>query len=377
MKYLITLLLCVYCATNTLAHPTPKPSLREKIGQMLVIGFDGTEIDAQSQIVRTIQDNNIGGVILFNYKDSTKSLYKNISNPAQVKKLNQDLEYVTKQGNLIHHRPQLPLLISIDYEGGRVSRLEERYGFPSTLSAAELGKRGFKKAKAQAKAMANTLKEAHFNLNFAPELDVNVNPNNPIIGKKDRSFSNNPYKVTDYAKIYAHAFLQQKIQCAYKHFPGHGSSTKDSHLGFVDSTDVWQPNELIPFQKSIHSAESCGVIMTAHNINRQLDASGLPATLSHKMLTGLLRQKLHFKGVIITDDMQMKAISDNYGLDKSLVLAINAGVDMLLFGNNLSEQNPKKLIEIIEAKVSSGEIKEQRINEAYERIVALKRSLSP
>ncbi len=132
-------------------------------------------------------------------------------------------------------------------------------------------------------------------------------------------------------------------------------------------------NELLPYQL-IKQSQRCGMIMTAHIINRQLDPSGLPATLSKLILTDLLRKKLHFKGVIITDDMQMKAISANYGLEQALVLAINAGADMLLFGNNLTmpSQDPKEVIDIIQAKVQSGEISEERINQAYRRIIQLK-----
>lgn len=222
--------------------------------------------------------------------------------------------------------------------------------------------------------MTQTLKNTGFNLNFAPELDVNVNPDNPIIGKKDRSFSSDPKQIIRYASIYTQQFLNQRIQCAYKHFPGHGSSTKDSHQGFVDVTDTWQTYELEPFQQLLNSSASCGMVMTAHLVNRQLDSSGLPATLSHKILTDLLRKQLHFNGVIITDDMQMKAISDNYGLEQALVLAINAGADMLIFGNNLPAppQDPKQVIDLIEAKVNSGEISQERINEAYQHIVTLK-----
>lgn len=377
MKYFITLLLFIWYISATLASDLPEPSLREKIGQMLVLGFDGTEINDQSRIVKAIEQDNIGGVILFDHNDSKKNFDKNISSKAQVTKLNQDLQFITEQSNLKHKRPQLPLLISVDYEGGHVSRLNERYGFPPTLSAAEVGKGGIKTAEREAAAMAKNLKEAHFNLDFAPDLDVNVNPENPVIGKKERSFSNNPYQVLKFASIYTHYFLQQRIQCAYKHFPGHGSSTKDSHLGFVDTTDTWIPYELIPFQKLIESREACGMIMTAHTINRQLDPSGLPTTLSHKILTHLLRQELHFKGVVITDDLQMKAISDNYGLEKAVVLAINAGADMLLFGNNLPihTQDSKQVIDLIESKVKSGEINKKRIDEAYNRILILKKSL--
>lgn len=352
-------------------------SLRDKIGQMLLIGFKGKKINDKSFIVKIIEDNNIGGVILFDYDSYSKTYDRNIESPKQVKKLNKDLQYFSKLGNLKYHRPQLPLLISVDYEGGKVNRLDEKYGFPSTLSAAEVGKQSLQEAEFTAKSMTQVLQASGFNLNFAPVLDVNVNPDNPVIGKKERSFSSDANRVTSYASVFTHYFLSQKIQCAYKHFPGHGSSTKDSHLGFVDVTDTWQAYELNPYQQLLSSNEACGMVMTAHLVNRQLDESGLPATLSYKILTGLLRNQLHYKGVIITDDMQMKAISDNYGLEQALVMAINAGADMLIFGNNLSvkPQNPKQLIDIIEAKVLSGEISMARINEAYEHIITLKQSL--
>ncbi|QMT59868.1 glycoside hydrolase family 3 protein [Legionella sp. PC997] len=378
MNYFFSLFLTLFFSVSCFAGITTEVSLRDKIGQMLLIGFDGKQINNRSPIVKTIEDHNIGGVILFDYNFRTKTFDKNIENPEQVKKLNHELQYFAEQGNLKHHRVQLPLLISVDYEGGQVNRLGEQYGFPPTLSAAEVGNRSVKEAETAAAPMAHTLKMAEFNLDFAPELDVNVNPDNPIIGKKNRSFSSDPKQVTRYANIYSHHFLNQKIQCAYKHFPGHGSSTQDSHQGFVDVTDTWRTYELEPFERALNSPEACGVVMTAHIVNRQLDPSGLPATLSHKILTELLRNQLHFRGVIITDDMQMKAISDNYGLEQALVLAINAGADMLIFGNNLSvpSQDPIQVINIIEAKVHSGEISQERINEAYQHIVTLKESLN-
>ncbi|MDR3442831.1 MAG: glycoside hydrolase family 3 N-terminal domain-containing protein [Legionella sp.] len=377
MRYFIYLLIYISGSSSTMASVIPELSLRDKIGQMLLIGFDGKKVTAHSKIVKAIEKNNIGGVILFDYDYQTGTYDRNIESPKQVKQLNSDLHYFTEQGNLKHHRPKLPLLISVDYEGGLVSRLGEQYGFPPTISAAEVGKRSFNEAELSAASMAQTLKKAGFNLNFAPELDVNVNPDNPVIGKKERSFSSDATKVNNYAGIYTRHFLDQKIQCVYKHFPGHGSSTKDSHLGFVDVSDTWNTYELEPYQHLLNSKNSCGVVMTAHIVNRQLDESELPATLSHKVLTGLLRHRLHFNGVIITDDMQMKAISENYKLETALVLTINAGADMLIFGNNLSleSQDPKQLIDIIEAKVLSGDISRARINEAYQHIVALKQSI--
>lgn len=351
--------------------------LREKIGQMLILGFEGKSVDRRSPILKAIDKQNIGGVILFDYNTKTKTFDKNIESPTQVRQLNRALQRAARSANLKHHRPAVPLLISVDDEGGKVNRLKPEYGFSDSPSAADVGKMNAMEANKVAHDMARTLKQSGFNLNFAPVLDVNVNPENPIIGKKDRSFSDNPADVAYYANFYAQNFLSRGVQCAYKHFPGHGSSTGDSHLGFVDVSDTWQSQELIPYEQSLTQAQSCGFIMTAHVVNRQLDASGLPATLSHPILTDLLRKKLKFRGVIISDDMQMKAISAHYTLDKAVALAINAGADMLIFGNQLSNepQDPKTIIDLIEAKVKSGEIDRARINEAYRRIITMKKSI--
>lgn len=377
MRSLLSFLVALGLSTSTLASPLPKVSLREEIGQMLLMGFEGKTIDANSPIVKNIQENNIGGVILFDYNSRTKTYEKNIESPEQVKKLTRDLQEYTIKANKKYHRPQFPLLISVDYEGGYVNRLKEQYGFPATKSAQEVGQDSLSDAESSAQTMAQTLKENGFNLDFAPVLDVNVNPDNPIIGKKERSFSSDAETVSNYASIYSRQFLQQNIQCAYKHFPGHGSSTQDSHLGFVDVTNTWQSYELEPYKQLLNKPNACGIVMSAHIVNRQLDESGLPATLSHTILTDWLRNKLNFKGVIITDDMQMKAISDNYGLDQALVLSINAGADMVVFGNNLTvePQQPEQLIDIIEAKVKSGKISRERIDEAYQHIISLKKSL--
>lgn len=370
--FLVLLSLCI--SVNAFANTGSKVSLRDKIGQMLIMGFDGKTVNGQSAIIKAIDKDNIGGVLLFDYDYNTKTYDKNIESPNQLKQLTSDLQSFTTQLNLKHHRPQLPLLISVDYEGGQVNRLKEEYGFPPTLSAEKVGRRSASKAEQSAEAMAVTLNNAGINLDFAPVLDLNVNPDNPIIGKKERSFSADPLKAAQYAAIYSRHFINKKIQCAYKHFPGHGSSLADSHLGFVDVTETWQSYELDPYKNLLNHDSSCGVVMTAHIVNRQLDETGLPATLSHKILTGLLRKQLHFNGIIVSDDMHMKAITDNYTLDHALVLTINAGTDMLIFGNNLAQkpEEPEKLIDIIEAKVLNGEISEERINQAYQRIMRLK-----
>jgi len=352
-------------------------SLRDKIGQMLIMGFDGKKVDENSPIVNAIENDNVGGVILFDYNFQTQSFDKNIASLAQVQCLNNNLHQFCNQANAKKLRPLLPLLIAVDYEGGRVDRLKHEYGFPNTCSAAEVGKIPLAEAQKYADKMADTLKESGFNLNFAPALDVMIDPESPVIGKIGRSFSADPLEVADYASVFAQSFLSRNIQCAYKHFPGHGSANADSHLGFVDVTNTWQEHELTPFRHLLNAKPSWGMVMTAHIVNRKLDESGLPATLSHKILTGLLRQQLKYDGVIITDDMQMKAISDNYGLDQAIMLAINAGVDMFIFGNQLSDQPQKAsdIIDVVERKVNTGDIDAQQINEAYRRIRTFKESL--
>ncbi|MGE3920592.1 MAG: glycoside hydrolase family 3 N-terminal domain-containing protein [Gammaproteobacteria bacterium] len=371
-----TLLLLIGLAFSPIALGN-QISLDDKIGQMIIIGFEGNEVSKNSPIIQMIENDNIGGVILFDYNRKTKQYDKNIESPTQVQHLNQKLQFFTQLANFTHHRPVLPLLISVDYEGGAVNRLKKDADFPDISSAAEIAKLGPTKAKQIAESMALTLSTMGFNLDFAPILDVNTNPDNPIIGKLERSFSSAPDEVTTYGKIFSNMFLHYGVQCAYKHFPGHGSSTTDSHLGYVDVTSSWKPLELKPYQALLNTQHACGMVMTAHIVNKQLDESGLPATLSHKILTGVLRNQLKFQGVIITDDMQMKAISENYSLDKALVLAVNAGADMLIFGNQLSDepQDPKEIINIIETKVKNGEISQSRIDEAYQHIITLKQSL--
>lgn len=361
---------------HTVALSTPV-SLKEKIGQMLIIGFEGNTVTEKSPIMKAIQQQQIGGVILFDYNAKTKQFDKNIGSPAQVRELNNTLQTANTDAQAQHHRQPLPLLISVDYEGGRVNRLKEEYGFPATYSAKTLGKMPLYQVFSIAQTMAETLKSNNFNLDFAPVLDVEVNPNNPVIAQLERSFSADPILVTKNAEAFSKAFSSKKIACAYKHFPGHGSSSSDSHQGFVDVSDSWSEQELLPYQELINQPDHCGLIMTAHIVNRNLDPSGLPATLSQPILTGLLRQNLQYDGVIITDDMQMKAITDHYGLEKAITLAINAGADMLMFGNQLVEkpQDPQTIIHIIEQKVASGDIALERIEDAYQHIVRLKKTL--
>ncbi|WP_298627021.1 glycoside hydrolase family 3 N-terminal domain-containing protein [uncultured Legionella sp.] len=355
-----------------------EPTLRDKIGQMLIIGFHGKTINEHSSIASAIDKDNIGGVILFDYNQQSQTFDKNIESPTQLKNLTNELQLLNYKANQSHSREDLPLFISIDYEGGLVNRLHPRYGFPEIPSPKSVGMMSDIGAKGVAELMADTMTSVGINLDFFPSLDVDSNPENPIIGKKERSFSAIPLAVSYYANLFSNQFKTQQIQCSYKHFPGHGSSLADSHLGFVDVTDTWSTDELIPYLQAFSQPEHCNMVMIAHIVNRKLDVTGYPASLSYNIINGLLRHDLQFDGVVITDDLQMKAISNYFGVDTAVTLAINAGADMLIFGNQLVDkfQDPAELIDIIEHKVQTGEVSEQRINDAYQRIVTMKRSMS-
>ncbi|KTD59895.1 glycoside hydrolase family 3 protein [Legionella shakespearei] len=372
------ILFAISLITFSASTPAAEPSLRDKIGQMIILGFHGKVLDEHSSIADAIEQDNIGGVILFDYNQQSQTFDKNIESPEQVKKLNQQLQSWTQKANRLHHRANLPLLISVDYEGGQVNRLHPNYGFPVIPAPKMVGKMSLTDAQNVANLMTDALKSSGFNLDFFPSLDVDVNPDNPIIGRKERSFSSIPEQVGLYAQVFSNQFLAHNIQCSYKHFPGHGSSQDDSHLGFVDVTDTWSEQELIPFLQLLSQPQHCGMVMVAHIVNRKLDPTGVPASLSYTMISGLLRHDLKFDGVVITDDMQMKAIANYYGVDTAVTLAINAGVDMLIFGNQLVDkfQGSKELIDLIEQKVRSGEIPEQRIDEAYRHIVKMKQGIN-
>jgi beta-N-acetylhexosaminidase len=346
--------------------------LKEKIGQMLLLGFKGTELQASDTIVQAILNHQIGGVILFDYDFATKTFQHNIRNPEQVAKLTAQLQDYNRQAS----PTAAPLLIGVDYEGGKVNRLKENNGFPKTLSAADLAKLSLSEAAQYAAQMAETLTQAGINLNFAPVVDVDINPDSPAIGRVGRSFSSDPNVVADYAAVFAKAYYEHGILCSYKHFPGHGSAAGDTHHGFVDVTKTWQVTELEPYKSLLLNPNGCELVMTAHVVNYNLDSAGYPASLSKQITQDLLRDKLNFQGAVITDDLQMKAIADNYSIPEAVRLAVNAGADILVFGNQLANpQNPQEIIDLIYNDVQNGQIAASRIDEAYQHVMALKEKL--
>ncbi len=340
-------------------------TLETKIGQMLLVGFRGLSVKNQADpIVQDIRDRQIGGILLFDYDVAQKRSVRNIKSSSQVKALIRALQAYSK----------IPLFVGIDYEGGGVNRLPQKYGFPPTVSHQYLGKKNnFALTHQYATQMARTLAQLGINLNFAPVVDVNINPRNPIIAQKERSFSANPFVVAKQALEFIRAHHRQNVLCTLKHFPGHGSSTADSHLGMVDITTTWSEIELIPYRKIIQAKEA-DAIMTAHVFNRRLDPLQ-PATLSKWTITHLLRQELGFEGLVFSDDIQMKAIASHYGLETAVYKAIDAGVDILIIGNNTGVFEPDiaaQVVTIIKELVLKGTLSETRIDESYQRILRFK-----
>ncbi len=339
------------------------PELDAKIGQMIMTGFRGLALEKDNPIVADIVELRIGGVVLFDYDVPTRSPVRNVESPSQLRALTAALRRTAPS----------PLLIAVDQEGGSVARLKERAGFPPAPSAHDLGARkDLSRTKKTAEATAAALAAAGINLNFAPVVDLDVNPANPIIGGIGRSFSADPAVVTRHALEIIRAHHAHGVLTALKHFPGHGSSKDDSHLGFVDVTDTWTERELEPYARII-AARMCDSVMTAHVIDRRLDPD-FPATLSQRIIQGILRERLRFDGIVFSDDMQMKAVSANYGFDQAVRLAVLAGVDILTFANNsiFDPASAASAIMAIKDGVRDGVIPRERIERSYRRITRLK-----
>ncbi|MDD5623065.1 MAG: beta-N-acetylhexosaminidase [Actinomycetota bacterium] len=339
-------------------------TLDRMIGEMIILGFRGTEVNNSSGIIQDINKYNIGGVILFDYDAPSKSFPRNILDPYQTKKLIEDLKKFTHDD----------LLIAVDAEGGYVNRLKAEYGFIKVKSAQEMGKNNPEDTFLEISPLAMELDSLGFDLNFAPVVDVNTNKDNPVIGKLERSFSDDPLKVYEHAGSFIDAMHKYDIMTAIKHFPGHGSSTEDSHLGLVDITDTYnRETELFPYRKLIEDGK-VDIIMTAHIMNTDID-SGNPATLSSRFLQDILRGELNYEGAIVSDDMQMDAIATHFGFEEAITKAINAGCDLLIFSNNGSEYDDdiaQKSFDTIKKAVEDGKITEEKIKIACTRIKELK-----
>lgn len=338
-------------------------SLEEKIAQMILVGFNGKHVDENSSIVKDILKNHLGNVWLTDNNNQLDNNFGNIESKNQLKRLIADLQSYSNY----------KLFISADVEGGNVVRLKEEYGFPKIISPKKLGEiDDLNITQKNSQLIANTLNEVGINLNFAPVVDLNIHNEKNFISKKERCFSSDPLKVFEQAKVFIQEHHKKNIATCLKHFPGHGSSLEDTHEKFVDSTKHWSEKELIPYKLLINE-NLADAVMVSHVYNKNLDEN-FPASLSKKIVTDLLRNKMSFNGIILTDDLEMNAIKNNFGFEQTVELAINAGVDILIF-SNIKKSNPNlvnNFILTVKKLISKKVISEDRIDKSFHRIFNLK-----
>lgn len=363
MKYSRLFFVSLFCLLTAFAASAQRrDSLDIKIGQMLMIGYPAPEID--SAVLQEVRDGKVGAIILFE---------KNVPKT-------QTAFYTLKKVLWTYQKAApIPLFVTIDQEGGRVNRLKDKYGFPKSITAQASGKaKSLDSVRFNAESIASNLAGLGFNINFAPVVDVAVNPNNPVIVKSGRSFSADPDSVTMLAKEYIKPHRRYGVLTVLKHFPGHGSSQDDTHFDVSDVTRTWSTAELKPYKELLRDGY-VDAVMSAHIVNMNLDPKGLPGTLSSRILDSLLRKTIGYNGVVFSDDMQMHAISKHYGLEEAIRLAVNAGIDILCFSNNIqnTEQRNVDIVHgIIKKLVKEGQIKPERIDQSYRRVMKLKAKLN-
>ena len=340
-------------------------TLEQAVGQMLLVGFRGETVEEPAAAL--LRDIQPGGVILFDRDGpSGGELVRNITSREQLQALTAQLQ---EQANL-------PYFIAIDAEGGYVNRLKEKYGFTLKVPTAQkLGARPAAETAALAGQLAEEMRAVGLNWNLAPVVDVNVNPESPAIGAIERSFSPDPAIVAVHAQAFSDAMRQRQVIPTLKHFPGHGSAAGDTHLGVADVTATYdRERELAPYRELIDGGYA-DAIMTAHIVNRNLDAAARPATLSPAIISGLLRQELGFAGIVVSDDMQMAAIVAEYGPEEAAINAVQAGVDVILLANQQGDYDRQRVYRVRDAllqAVADGILTEERIYQSAARILALK-----
>ena len=305
------------------------------------IGFDGHALPAASA---ALLRGGVRSVIHFT---------RNYAGPDQMSRLNEEIR--TAAGG--------PVLVTVDQEGGRVQRFRGE-AFPDMPSGRDLGLAGPEAARTAAETAARKLRAVGFTMNLAPVLDVDTNPANPVIGA--RAFSSDPACVATCAVSYAAGLREGGMHACGKHFPGHGDTSVDSHLDLPrlpHAMERLEAVELVPF----HAAIQAGIeaIMTSHVLFEALDA-GVPATLSRTVVTGLLRERLGFDGLVITDDFEMQAIADRHEMGEAAVQAIEAGCDLILACHRLDRQ--RRIIEAVAQAIATGRISERRVRDSQKRL---------
>ncbi len=340
------------------------PALDARLGQLLLVGFQGTEAEGNAELRHLLCDVKVGGVILYE-RDVATGRPRNIESPEQVGQLTAGIRQIAQDC-----AGQVPL-IAADNEGGAVMRLSERVGYPPALGHGELGAEDdLALTELEARRIGAMLREAGIDWNLAPVVDVGVNPFNAVVVQSGRTFSQDAERVTAHARAYIRGMRAAGILTVLKHFPGHGSSFEDSHLGFVDVTNTADPDaELLPYRTLI--AEGLAdAVMSAHVFNRNLDPD-YPATLSRLTITGGLRQGLGYEGLVVSDDLLMEAIVSRYGIEEAAVLALQAGVDLLLLSHNTLARDPSatdRVLGAVREALADGRLSAEQVETALARV---------
>lgn len=323
----------------------------QAVGQLLMVGFDGTE--APASLLEEVRTGALGGVVLLGH---------NVVDPEQVRALTDSLQEAARRGG------QPPLLVAIDHEGGNVQRLRTGVTrLPSQMAVAS--RDNLDLAYLLYRQHARELRGLGINWTFAPVLDVNNNPRNPVIGT--RAFSDDVDRVVRFGEVAVRAWLDGGIIPCGKHFPGHGDTDQDSHLTLPSvshSRDRLDGVELKPFRAAFRAG--LPTVMTAHVQFPAVEPSGRPATLSRRVMTDLLRDELGFDGVLITDSLGMKAISETVGSARGALEAVKAGADLCLFGHPAGQDVQAR--SALEAALETGELDRHRLSEALSRLTRLR-----
>jgi len=339
----------------------PGPTLAAKIAGLVVVGFRGSTLVEAPWVSKALREDGLGGVILFD-RDQLTGALRNVRSPQQVTTLLRDLRAAAGDRQVI---------VSVDEEGGMVTRLSPAHGFPAVASEATVGGGTVDAARSWGAGIAKTLGSVGINLNFAPVVDLDVNPRSPAIGALNRSFSARPDVVVAMATAEIEAHRARGIRTTLKHFPGIGSSTANTDFGVADVTKTWTRNELEPFRRLIE-AGTTDLVMAGHVVNGQLDAHR-PASLSKAVVTDLLRGDLGWHGIVVTDDLQAAAITRAFGRDEAVLLALEAGNDLLLLANQQA-YDPNvvaRVVDVVARAVTAGRLPAARIDEAWGRVQRL------
>lgn len=324
-------------------------TLDEKIGQMVMSGVDGYTISDTT--IDMIKNYHVGGFII---------LGENIKSANQLLDLVNSLKTANSGNNI-------PLLLSIDEEGGRIDRMPGEFKrLPANKDVGKVNNSEF--SYKLGSIISEELNSFGFNMDFAPVLDINSNPNNPVIG--DRSFGSDPDKVAKLGIMTMKGIGSGKIIPVVKHFPGHGDTSMDSHVGLPSlNHDIkrLEDFELIPFAQAIKS--QADAIMVAHILLPKIDPK-YPASMSKTIINDILREDLNFDGVVITDDMTMGAVTKNYNIGDAAVKSVNAGSDIILVCHGYD--NEVSVVNVLKKAVQNGIITEERVNQSVYRILRLK-----